>query len=378
MTVSQTASSTTLTTTAVSTFSQTVTQASTQVITQTTTATSTVSLAPLNFAFVAQPANVNATIPSGVKLRFLQFTDVDGVTFNGALWEPQATQATIAVVVVHGTGGNYTGPPRKMGQATYAGQVSFVSAGLAARGYAVLAANNRGSNNHLDDANDVPKDLGAAVGVLKGLGYTNVIMVGLSLGGQQVLQYAAVVRDPVVKGLVLASASNNKPAVAKEGDANCAAGAYPGCKADVGLYARMYNESKTLIAQGKPTAILTDRFIAWPWMGLNPPATFTVSAINFLSYWSPEGVVSNNLIRQVTVPIIMTRDQSDSLNRASDAAQLLGNATAPGSLVSSARFVLLSDSAAPSNLNHTFNVVMNGQVWLNTTATWVQGLSAGK
>ncbi len=350
---------------------QSITQTSTITNTQTSTSTFTTTASPVNFTFVPKPSNVNATIPPGVKLRFLQYIDPGGVTLHAALWEPQTGQAKVAVITIPGSGGNYTYNPRTFGQ-TFTG---YVSAGLAARGYAVFTTETRaGVTPRLDSAYDVPMDINAAVSVVKSLGYTNIILAGFSLGGQSVVQYAAVFRDPAVKGLVLNGAVANGPWRAKDGLANCAAGAYQGCNLPAGLYGLMYNESKTLISQGKPYTVLPQQIPLAPWNGA-PIVMRSWSATYFMSYFSPQGVVTDSIIGQVTVPIITIRDQADSQNRAFENTWLVGNATAPGSLVPSLQNVIMPNSHAPYFAAHTFDLKANGPLILSTIDAWIQGLN---
>jgi pimeloyl-ACP methyl ester carboxylesterase len=302
-------------------------------------------------------------VPAGVAVRFLKFTTIDGIVLNGALWEPQDRKPNVAILVVPGTNGNYTGPGQKP-------VVSFISSGLASKGFAVLVTNNRGSdqNDWKDNAFDIPKDLNAGVSILKSLGYNKIVLLGNSLGGQHVVYYEAVIRDPAVKALVLAGSTASNPWRTEDGILNHLK------PADPGLYGRLYKSAKDLMAQGKPNAVLPQQMPFTPWLR---STLVSVSALNFMSYYSPEGIVTTTLIRQVPVPILMVRDQADAQHRSFEAQWLLGNATALGSQVPNAKFVLLPNTDPPSAGAHTFDLSKNGQKWLDTVATWLQEIKLG-
>ncbi len=312
------------------------------------------------FAFIPKPNIVKVAVPAGVTVRFLKLTTVDGLNLNGALWEPQDKKPNVAILVVPGTGGNYTGPGQRP-------VVSFVASGLASKGYAALVTDNRGSDQNVgkDNVYDIPKDLGAGVSILKSLGYSNIILLGISLGGQHVVHYETVARDPAVKALILSAAVTNNPWRTRDGISSYLK------PADAGLYDRLYTSAKDMITQGKSYAILSEQMPFTPWVR---SLLIPVSAMNFISYYSPEGIVTTALIKQVPVPILMVRDQADAQHRSFEAQWLLGNATAPGSQVPSAKLVVLPNPDSPSAAAHTFDVGKNGQRFLDTVSAWLDEL----
>jgi len=304
--------------------------------------------AVVSFEFVPQPERVKVDVSMGVKVRFLKFTTVDGINFNGAIWEPQNERPKLAFLLVHGLGANYT--------ITF-GSIPSV---LASKGYAALSINTRAHDGDAlkDNLNDNQKNLAAGVSILKNLGYDKLVLLGYSAGALHVIHYEAFARDPAVRAVVIGGAGANLPWLTKSlSEAR-----------DTRLYDRLYNTAKELIAQGKPTAMLPEQM----------PSTLgplTISAISFMTYASPEGAVSTTLIRQIPVPILMIRNQSDSVVPHFDPQWLVGNATAPGSQVTSMKFVLLPDSKPPSRAGHQ---VRNFQgAFLNSILTWLDEIKLG-
>jgi len=121
----------------------------------------------------------------------------DGHEWDGLLYVPRRgdpARRHIAVVVVHGSVGNYiSGIPRR------------VSMGLAQDGFSVLAVNTRMANYgaffgggllHL-----TPLDLDAAMNALRRRGYDRVVLLGFSMGSTVVTHYQALRRPPEVIGL---------------------------------------------------------------------------------------------------------------------------------------------------------------------------------
>lgn len=121
----------------------------------------------------------------------------DGHEWDGLLYMPRRgdpARRRIAVVVVHGSVGNYiSGIPRR------------VSMGLAQDGFTVLSVNTRMANYgaffgggllHL-----TPLDLDAAMGALRRRGFDRVVLLGFSMGATVVTHYQALRRPPEVIGL---------------------------------------------------------------------------------------------------------------------------------------------------------------------------------
>ncbi|MBI4258478.1 MAG: alpha/beta fold hydrolase [Thaumarchaeota archaeon] len=303
-----------------------------------------------SFEFIPQPQNIRVNISAGVKVRFLRFTTVDGVNLNGYLWEPQDRKPHVAMLIMHGTGSNYTA----------IGQRLSIDA-LASRGYAVLAINDRqwGPNRLKANFNDHPKDIAAGVSILKSLGYSNIILHGYSFGAENVAMYASVSRDTAIKGVILGGATANRPWKTKV----LSEALKPG------LYNRLYSAAKEFVAQGKPTAILPEKM---PFV----TAPTDVGAITFITAYSPESLaVTTTNIRRITVPILIIRAQDDSWVLPYEPLWIIGNATAPGSEVPNVKYIQLPSNKPPSPSGHT--LVGHEQTYVNTVLAWLQEMKLG-
>lgn len=211
---------------------------------------------------------------------------------------------------------------------------------------------------------DVPKDLAAGVGILKSLDYNNIVLVGFSLGGQHAVIYEAMHRDPAVKALVLSGPVANNPwriqyRYASNDPLYCKSSFSPG------VYERLYASAKDLITQGKPDVILPEQM---PFVSC---ATVPVSAIAFLTYYSPEGGATTQWVGKVPVPILHVRDQSDLQSNADDTRWMLSNATAIGSQVPSYKLVVMPNTDPLSRTNHVVSE-RNGHALLETILLWLQ------
>lgn len=117
----------------------------------------------------------------------------DRVALNGLLWEPQKASDSLVVMVPGGTTGAALFP---------AHDYSPLAAGLTDKGYAFLLGNLRASyNNPYAEYSDAVKDIAAFVAYAKSKGYARIAILGISLGGCRVAQYAAERNDPAVKAV---------------------------------------------------------------------------------------------------------------------------------------------------------------------------------
>ena len=330
----------------------------------------------VSFEFIPKPENLNygyKSVPAGVKVSFLKFTTVDGVTLNGYIWEPQEKKANFALLYLHGTGGNHSGSPNTANPSVLL--ITEFPALYSSKGYAVLGINDRQGSPNANKMNlwDVSKDVSAGVSILKSFGYTNIVIVGFSLGGQHAVMYEAMYRDPAVKGLILSAPVSNNPWRIQYRYAGNDPLVCPGnlkTNYPAGLYDKLYGEAKDLVAQGKPNAILPDKM---PYLACTP---IDINAIAFLTYYSPEGGVTNQWIGKVPVPILYVRDQADSQSQADDAKWMLGNATAPGSLVPSIKLVTMPNTDPPARANHVVSG-KNRQLLVDTMLSWLQEMKFG-
>jgi len=137
-----------------------------------------------------------ATTPipqSQSRLELILVEAEDKVPLNGLLWEPQKASDSLVVMVPGGTTGAALYP---------AHDYSPLAAALTGKGYAFLLSNMRASyNNAYSEYSDAVKDIDAFVAYAKSKGYARIAILGISLGGCRVAQYAAERNDPAVKAV---------------------------------------------------------------------------------------------------------------------------------------------------------------------------------
>lgn len=131
-----------------------------------------------------------------LETRMLSLDTADGHSWDAMLFRPRERTGVrrVAVVVVHGSVGNYlSGVPRR------------AAFGLAQAGFSALTINTRMANygaffgTGLLDR--VPLDLDAAIALLRRLGYRRIVLLGYSMGSTVVTHYQAVHEPPEVIGV---------------------------------------------------------------------------------------------------------------------------------------------------------------------------------
>lgn len=121
----------------------------------------------------------------------------DGHSWDGMIFRPgegDSRRRRLAVVVVHGSVGNYlSGVPRR------------VSFGLANAGFTVLSINTRMANYGVIFGGGLmhrtPLDLDAALAVLRRRGFRRIVLLGFSMGATMVTHYQALRRPQDVVGV---------------------------------------------------------------------------------------------------------------------------------------------------------------------------------
>lgn len=121
----------------------------------------------------------------------------DGHTWDGLALVPRGgdpQRRRVAVIVVHGSVGNYvSGIPRR------------VSHGLAEAGYTVVSVNTRMANYGVFFGTGLmhrtPLDLDAWVGRVRRMGHERIVLLGYSLGATMVTHHQALRRPPEIAGL---------------------------------------------------------------------------------------------------------------------------------------------------------------------------------
>jgi pimeloyl-ACP methyl ester carboxylesterase len=305
--------------------------------------------ASIEYNVVERPAGLPAEFaaPAGVNLRFLAIKTIDGFRVDAALWQPEGKTAgaTTLVVGVHGSGENFVKPP-----------TGFLSLGLAARGYGVLAINTRqnGERVNTDNFFAVRRDIEAAVYTARALGYRALVLYGHSLGNIQVQFYAANNWEPDIKAVVMTGMFGNLPWKSRnmlvQNEDN---------------YRQLTDAAFKALREGKPADVLPVRMF---WItGQQVPLT----GQHFLSYRHEATSTADGTywIKRVPRPILMVRDAGDAIVQAFEPYMLLSAATSPGSLVPSAKLVVLPNPKGPSPAAHSF--IDNQQALVDTVSAWL-------
>lgn len=131
---------------------------------------------------------------TNLKLDPITIDTPDGQTWDGLALIPKGgdpQRRRVAVIVVHGSVGNYiTGVPRR------------VAHGLALAGFTVLSVNTRMANYGVFFGGGLfhrtPIDMDSWVDLAKRMGHTEVVLVGFSMGASIVTYYQATRHRPEV------------------------------------------------------------------------------------------------------------------------------------------------------------------------------------
>src|SRR5215475_11074762 len=136
---------------------------------------------------------------SGVGLRFLSISAIDGFQIAAALWQPLAkpAAATTLLVQVHGSGGNFASV-----------QLRATARTLSPRGFAALSISTRQHDEHVNTDNffEIRRDIEAAIAAAKALGYGAIVLQGHSLGTALFNFSATTDWDPAIRGVILTGA----------------------------------------------------------------------------------------------------------------------------------------------------------------------------
>ena len=305
--------------------------------------------ASIEYNFHDRPPSVPGEFmaPGGINLRFLAIKAIDGFRVDAALWQPdgKAPDATTLFVAVHGSGGNFVNPP-----------LGFLSRDLAGKGYGVLAINTRQHSERVNTDNflEVRRDIEAAVYTARALGYRSLVLFGHSLGNIQVQYYAANTWDPDIKAVVLAGMFGNLPWKSRnmliQNEDN---------------YRQLTEAAFKALRDGTIGDILPVHMFSFT--GQHVPVT----GRHFLSYRHEATSTADGTywIKRVPKPILMVRDAGDAIVQSFEPYMLLSAATSPGSLVPSAKLVVLPNPRGPSPQAHFF--IDNQQPLLNTITAWL-------
>lgn len=237
--------------------------------------------------------------PGPVRTDLVFFAAADGTGLEGALYTPRGTPSPVAVLTTHGTGGNF-----------YSGPAGFLGAGLAERGYTVLALNRRDHDEGFAQS-DFPgglSDVRAGVDFLAAQGYDRVVVAGHSLGTTFASAYVPQTGDARVVGLVLSGTLSDLPARTQE-------------FVPPDDYAQTRAWAEAMVAAGRSREL---RLI--PFYTGEPLLT---SAGAFLSYRvSGSLAVPREQIRSVALPILIVHDSNDLVARRDFSEEVAASALA--------------------------------------------------
>lgn len=275
----------------------------------------------IDYSFVERPANLPDSFPTSADVtpRFLAIKAIDGFRVDGALWQPAGKEpaATTLIVGVHGSGGNFAGPP-----------IGANGASLSAKGYGVLSISTRQHDELRNTENffDVRRDIEAAVYTARALGYQRLVLWGHSLGNIHVQFYAATTWDRDIKAVILSAMFHNLPWISRYMLIH-----------DEDAFRRLSDAALKSLREGKerdllPLGMRRTRNVEEP-----------IAGQHFLTYRSEASSAADGTywIKRIPRPILMVRDAYDAIVPAFQPYALLAAATSSGSLVPSIDYVEL-------------------------------------
>jgi pimeloyl-ACP methyl ester carboxylesterase len=304
--------------------------------------------AGIEYEFVPRPAEIPVEYDAlaGTNLRFLSIKAIDGSGVDAALWQPGGRPASAIplVISVHGSGGSFYSNPN-----------GFFSKGIAGKGYAVLGINTRqaGKRVNTDNFLEVRRDIEAAAYTARALGYRTLVLHGHSLGNIQVQFYAANNWEKDIKAVVLTGAFGNLPWKSRnllvQNEQN---------------WSELLDAATKSLREGKDAEVMP---VQMNWItGQRVPMT----GRHFLTYRSENSSAADGTywIRRVPYPVLIVRDEGDSIVEAFEPNMLLAAATSAGSLVPNIKYVLLPNKAR-GPAEHNF--ASNRQALVDTVSGWL-------
>jgi pimeloyl-ACP methyl ester carboxylesterase len=304
--------------------------------------------AAIEYDFIERPGTLPADFqaPSGVDLRFLAIQAIDGFRVDAALWQPAGKQpnATTLVITVHGSGGSFVGPPN-----------GHLSRNLSPKGYGVLAINTRqtGDKVNTDNFLEIRRDIEAAVYTARALGYKTLVLHGHSLGNIQIQYYAANNWDSDIKTVILSGMFANLPwkthNMLVQNEEN---------------YQQLTEASRSALRSNSLDQTLP---VKMNWIGGEP---VPVTAQHFFTYRLEGASAADGTywIRRIPRPILMIRDEGDSIVQPFEPYMLLSAATAEGSLVPEIKYTMLPN---PKRGPAEHGLINNQQPMADTIAAWL-------
>jgi len=313
--------------------------------------------ASIEYDFVARPTGLSSDFEprEGASLKFLAIKAIDGFQIDASLWQPNGKQPvnTTLIVMVHGSGGSYLRAPG-----------SALGPRLATKGYASLAINTRQHDERVNTDNflDVSRDIDAAVQVGRALGYKTLVLQGHSLGNIQVQFYAATNWDRDIKAVMLLGAFANLPWKSRNILVQ-----------DEENFRELIEASMKSLRDGTLDQILPVKmhFSIPVSSASSAPPESPITGQHFLTYrWEKTSIADGTFwVHRIPHPILMVRDQSDSVILPFEPYMLLSAAHGEGSLAPSVDYVLLPDTQPMSPKGHSF--IGNEQPLTDVITKWL-------
>ncbi len=235
---------------------------------------------------------------------YVTYKTEDGLALQALLWQPTKPTDTLLIWVPGMTGG-FVGP----------WNLNAIASNVINKGYAYMAVNTRTAGLHgmlFALFEDYAKDVDAAVGYAKSRGFTNVVLIGHSLGGCRIVYYWAQKKDPVVRALVF-SASIKSPYLEAQIRWN---------EKERAQYDTFLQKARDLVATGRGNDVLTYQWSA------NPLTLSAKSFVNMFGTLDESNASTVKFCPQVTIPAVVISFTKDRLALPPNAEAIYASLTA--------------------------------------------------
>ena len=221
---------------------------------------------------------------------FVRYMSEDRMPLHALLWSPPEGSKTVAIYVP-GMGGGFVCP----------NDYNPVAAAMIQSGYAFMAINTRSvmpPGIMFAMFEDCVPDLAAAVEYVKSRGFTDIVLIGDSLGGPRTAYYWVERKDPSVKAIVFLGAIKS-PYLEAQLRWN---------EEEQAAYDAFLENARQAVAEGRGRELRS-----YPWFKEMPPVMF--SAQTFVNlFGSPEDSKANTMkyAPEITVPVLVMHGKRDS------------------------------------------------------------------
>ena len=226
----------------------------------------------------------------GPLAEFIRFGTEDHMMLHALLWTPPQESKT-AVIYVPGFGGGFACP----------NDLNPLAKTMISAGYAFMAINMRTvapPGILFASFEDCVPDIDGAVQFVKTRGFTDVVVIGDSLGGPRTVYYWSKKKDSAIKALIFLGAIQSPylEARLRWTEEECA------------QYDEFLQKARDCAAQGKGREILT--YPAW-----FPGVPLTLSAQSFVNMFGAPDDCNVNFVKygpEVTVPVLVIHGKRDA------------------------------------------------------------------